>query len=155
MGQNQSYQNNTQISPEPLEKTVFPQELAAELETFESNRPDCTGYKFIVETSSNTSCKYNFYRYDIFISDTKNVFKKNGIYIKVFSGYRGIDGTDYNPLNADEALSANNLISKWTNGYVSVSGIYNIDCINYKFIDMVKDYQPVLYKLLVWLKTGK
>lgn len=162
MGQNQAKQpadnkpvyKKTDIKP-VYKKTDFPNELSTELKLFTNTQNDCTGYKFNFETINKTLCNQEFYRYEIFISDTENVFNKNGIYIKIFAAYRGSAGTDYKPIqHVDDMLSKDNLISKWY-GYITIDGLYNINFITYKFIDLVKDYHPVLYKLLVWLKNGK
>jgi hypothetical protein len=71
------------------------------------------------------------------------------------SCYKSSIGIDYIPIdNVDSLLDSKNLIKKFGN-CITVNGLYNINFITYQFIDLVKDYHPVLYKLLVWLKTGK
>ncbi len=71
------------------------------------------------------------------------------------SGYKSSIGLDYIPIDyVDKLLGSKDLIKKFGN-CITVNGLYNINFITYKFIDLIKDYQPVLYKLLVWLKNGK
>ena len=165
-------------------KTEFPNELLQELQPFIGSKKNIyykrvgqsikevpkyvPGYKFefnipsehdiVVNKKSDNlekQQKNHFIKYIFYVSETEDVFGMNGIYIELMSGYKSSIGIDYVPIdNVDSLLDSKNLIKKFGN-CVTVNGLYNIKFITYQFIDLVKDYHPVLYKLLVWLKTGK
>ena len=97
-----------------------------------------------------------FIKYIFYVScEIENIDGMHDIYIELMSGYKSSIGIDYIPIDyVDNLLDSKNLINKFGN-YITVNGLYNINFITYKFIDLVKDYHPVLYKLLVFLKTSK
>ena len=161
MGQNHSYEavSHNEAVPSTYEKLVLPEDLTVDLQPFKitrlchSKNRDITGYKFVFET------KYqNFDRYTIFISEEKYINGKTAIYINKERGYRGSAGVDYHQVDdVARCLVFNDHVYSDINYYFDAIRklIFNIDQITYKFIDLTKDYQPVLYKLLVFLKTSK
>ena len=161
MGQNHSYEpvSHNEAVPSTYEKLVLPEDLTVDLQQFKSTRTchfknrDITGYKFVFETNSQ-----NFDKYTIFISEEKCINKKTAIYINKERGYRGSAGVDYHQVdNVIHSLVFNDHVYSNIDYYFNGVRfrIFNIDHITYKFIDLTKDYQPVLYKLLVFLKTGE
>ena len=161
MGQNHSYEpvSHNEAVPSTYEKLVLPEDLTVDLQQFKSTRlchfknRDITGYNFVFETNYQ-----NFDKYTIFISEEKCINKKTAIYINKERGYRGSAGVDYHQVdNVIHSLVFNDHVYSNIDYYFNGvrKRIFNIDHITYKFIDLTKDYQPVLYKLLVWLKNGK
>jgi hypothetical protein len=165
-------------------KTEFPAELLQELQPFIGSKKNiyyrrvgksvrevpeyipCYKFEFIIPSKHDTVVNKesdnlekqqgdHFIKYIFYVIETENVFGTNDIYIELMSCYKSSIGIDYIPIdNVDSLLDSKNLIKKFGN-CITVNGLYNINFITYQFIDLVKDYHPVLYKLLVWLKTGK
>lgn len=161
MGQKKSYESaltdkqTAEFKP-VYKKTEFPNDLLQELTPFISSivnylLKNITGFLFVYETKGVT-----FEKYQIFISDSHTETSKNEIFIDMLIGYYGSLGTDYSAVsNKDQVLEMKRFID-----HVKVSPFTNrstltIDNITYKFIDEVKKYNPTLYKLLAWMKTGK
>ena len=151
------------------EKLVLPEDLTVDLQPFKSTQTramgyklkkiNISGYKFIFETNSQ-----NFDKYIIFISENAYRFSysktyKNLIHIQKNKGYRGSAGVDYHKIDnlVSDLLENKYIIPYMGKSYLNSEhrSTFNIDDITHKFIDLTKDYQPVLYKLLVFLKTGK
>ena len=157
MGQKQA-KSAAEFKP-VYKKTEFPNDLLQELTPFISSRvnyllKNITGFLFVYETKGVT-----FEKYQIFISDSHTDISKNEIFIDMLIGYHGSLGTDYIAVsNKDQFLEMKRFID-----YVKLLPFSNfsnrrtltIDNITYKFIDEVKKYNPTLYKLLAWMKTGK
>jgi len=161
MGQKHSYESvstNDGVSY-AYEKLVLPEDLKVDLQPFKSTRQcsltkhNITGYNFVFETKS-----LRFDKYTIFISEEKYINKKTAIHINREKGYRGSAGVDYHNIDdVAHSLAFNDYVYSNINYYLHEirKCIFNIDQITYEFIDLTKEYQPTLYKLLVWLKTGK
>lgn len=139
MGDCQSYEKVIELSNE------YKNELQPYIAVFDNIQ----GYKFEFETKGQY-----FHKYIIFIRLKKNTIGKNAIYINVKDGYRGSVGADYFPVfSVHHNLLNNQYIHRITHIVDTIrDDIYSINNITFKFIDLIQDYQPLLYKLLVYLK---